>query len=245
MGRAAPLLRLTLFFRGQFSFSAMKKTQVAFQLSVENLFSDRPAYFWTLTFPQVLDLKSAILRWSRFSRYLQEHFTGIGGIRVFEMHPGKTDPLTGERLSHGLHIHALLNKRLSLDLVRPLANSCGFGRIHVAEVMPDASGNRLPGLFYLGKYLNKKRSGSALYRSRLWSAFGVASSQSVRVSNISIESNFSAAFKFLACHLANWKTLDFQVQRYLANRIGCGMEPYEALASLGMAPALKTKNDPF
>ena len=243
--RAARRLRLTLFYRGQFSVLAMKKTHVAFQLSVEKLFSDRPVYFWTFTFPQILDLKTAIARWSRFSRYLQDHFTGVGGVRVFEMHPGKTDPFSGERLSHGLHIHALLNKRLSLDLVRPLASSCGFGRIHVAEVKPDSSGNRLPALFYLGKYLNKKRSGSALHRSRLWSSFGVASAQSVKVSDILIESNFSAAFKFLACHLANWKMLDFQTQRYLANRIGCGMEPYEALASLGMAPARRTKTDPF
>jgi hypothetical protein len=101
---------------------------------------------------------------------------------VYERHGG----------GHGLHIHALLDCRLDVTVVRPIAERFGFGRIHVEMVKKEAS--ELIGK-YMGKYLTKafqKRPDCLKYK-RLWACIGEFKGSLVK--NIKIDSPFTRFFK--------------------------------------------------
>jgi len=138
----------------------MRRTQAAFLLSAERLFAQgKPIYFWTFTWYDVhLDREYAAL-WSGFVKamnYALGYRTGSGafqGLRVVEPHK-----------MHGLHYHALLNRRLSVDEVRSVGARFGIGRVHV-KLCEDVGIAR-----YMAKYLTKARMSGT--RVRVWGGVG-------------------------------------------------------------------------
>jgi hypothetical protein len=106
------------------------------------------AYLWTLTTPDVVDLKELSQRWRKL---IWNGFTPC--VRVFEKHPG----------GHGYHVHFVTAERIDVDAFRPKAAAAGFGRIHV---------RRIPGkkAEYVAKYLTKQRATSP--GIRMWAYVG-------------------------------------------------------------------------
>lgn len=128
-------------------------------LSCERLFSlKKPVYFWTFTFVDVYHEWEYGPLWNRFIQALDRAFgnrSGSGfvrGIRVIEPH-----------VSHGLHYHALINRRLSIHIVNRVAARFGMGRISVVRCDKKAGQ-------YLCKYLGK--SVEFATRIRSWGAIG-------------------------------------------------------------------------
>ena len=136
------------------------KSSVAFQLTAEGLFQPGfRVYFWTFTFSELRADYVCLKLWSEFLGHLKKRFTDCawGGVRVAELHR-----------THGVHFHALFNRRLPVDLVRQVAKQYGFGRIHV-KVADKGAGP------YLAKYLRKQKEAPVSEsggRSRRWAAFG-------------------------------------------------------------------------
>jgi hypothetical protein len=131
------------------------KSEMAFKFNVERLFELSPegVYFWTSTFAEVLTVKEGSKRWSAFSKELVREF-GVFGIRAYELHD-----------EHGLHIHWLVNRRLPVAIIRPMAQRLGFGRINV-KACDKGVGD------YLAKYLSKEERAPCLKGKRLWACFG-------------------------------------------------------------------------
>ena len=98
---------------------------------------------------------------SAFLNHLRKVTGGdFSGVRVAELHK-----------THGVHFHALMNRRLDVRLVRRVGHCHGIGRIHVcvADQNGDAAAK------YLSKYLSKQRSGPLCEsgrRARRWASFG-------------------------------------------------------------------------
>jgi len=98
------------------------------------------------------------LCWNRFAKHLYNLCPMAFGVRVLEPHA-----------EHGLHYHLLLNRRLSVHIVRRLAGASGFGwkgqypRVHVCVANEGVS-------FYLAKYLAK--GGSLWPGLHRWATFG-------------------------------------------------------------------------
>lgn len=130
----------------------MNKSKAAFLLNAQSM----PAhlYFWTFTFKEVMDVKTARTRWNILLTALKREFPGWQGLRVFEMHD-----------RHGLHVHLVTTRYVRVEVVRFLSNRIGYGRIHVKKARPSMA-------HYLGKYLSKERP-QALKGFRLWAAFGM------------------------------------------------------------------------
>jgi hypothetical protein len=182
------------------------KSFFAFRYSMEQLIetmNGTPLYFWTFTFREVLDIDEACKRWSKFlggatqKGSLVNCFPLMSGIRVFEMHPGGRD---GH--SHGLHIHAVVDKYLPVDVVRRIWHSKAGedSRLQVSKIGPGKA-------YYIGKYLAKGKREPALDGKQLWACFGMA--DNYRCQDIIVESKWTEAYKFLgACvagfHEANW-----------------------------------------
>jgi len=99
-------------------------------------------YFWTITSVKCMHDWQYPLAWARLSRLLFQ-LGGIFGVRVLEPHQ-----------EHGLHYHLLINRRVSVHLMRRMANRSGFGwkgqypRVHVCVADAGVS-------WYLAKYLAK------------------------------------------------------------------------------------------
>lgn len=164
------------------------RSQMAFRFACQKLFEisdDQRPYFWTFTFREKLAVKTAIARWSEFVRslwkmgqHLHTKEQTIIGLRVFELHPG----------GHGLHIHALLNRRVDIRMIRRRAERYGFFWIQVkrcneGEGMAD----------YLGKYLSKQNRPEDLKGVRLWQAIGQWGQSKCK--DIEIISEFSEAYR--------------------------------------------------
>jgi len=136
------------------------RSEAAFLLSVDRLFDcSKAVYFWTFTFKAVYHEWEYGKLWNRFMDGLQTAHSGrrrgrgaFMGLRVVEPHE-----------QHGLHYHALLNTRLSVDMVRRVGKRFGIGRVYVVKADRGA-GN------YLGKYLGKKKTFAT--RIRKWGAVG-------------------------------------------------------------------------
>lgn len=136
------------------------KSKVAFWLTAERLFkSNVHVYFWTFTFAVLHSDTEASKLFTQFLYHLRRSLGGDwGGVRVAELHK-----------EHGVHFHALINRRLAVDWVRRIGKCHGIGRIHVCKARRDA-------VDYLGKYLTKQREGPRHEKSgrrmRRWAAFG-------------------------------------------------------------------------
>lgn len=133
--------------------SALKKTQVAFQMSAERLAERGRLYLWTFTFAKALNIADTRERWNHLLTLLRRRWPKLCGLRVFEMHR-----------SHGLHVHLLTDGYLDVNAARSMANKAGWGRIHVERIPASKAG-------YLGKYLSKERP-PCFKGWRLWAAFG-------------------------------------------------------------------------
>lgn len=117
--------------------------------------------------------------WKNFIRNLQDFFGNtVVGLRVWEVHPSE--------FSHGLHCHALLNRRLNIHIVKRLAKKHGLGRCHVKKADEGA-------MFYLAKYLTKENQLSKGMRQ--WGTIG--GMPSIKVNNIVVESDMTKNFRWI------------------------------------------------
>jgi len=159
------------------------RSQAAFVFSVERLFGiGRSVYFWTFTFKRVYDESDYSWRWTSFVKaieYAHGNRRGRGkmfGLRVVEPHE-----------THGLHYHALLNFRLSVDIVRRVGARFGIGRVDVVKCEDSGVGG------YLAKYLAKSsRWGS---RVRSWGTIG--GFLACRCKDVEIDSPFHRCMRSL------------------------------------------------
>jgi len=135
--------------------SLYTRSAAAFVMSAEKLFAENDRiYFWTFTFVEALPDPWVMPTWNRFLVRLRDiHGGWMRGLRVMELHPG----------GHGLHIHALLNLRVNVHIVRRVGRKVGIGRVHVKTCNEGAIG-------YLAKYLAKDVS--RIKGARSWGAIG-------------------------------------------------------------------------
>jgi hypothetical protein len=156
------------------------KSQAAFILTCQRLFESCSGkmYFWTITSVKVMHDWQYPIVWRRMSRSLQ-NLGLVFGVRVLEPHR-----------EHGLHYHLLINRRLSVHIMRRLANKAGFGfkgqfpRVHVCVADSGVS-------FYLAKYLAK---GGKLWPGlHRWGTIG--GYQQTKVHSIEIDSVTMRAFR--------------------------------------------------
>lgn len=182
-------------------------------------------FLWTFTFREVLDVTEAKKRWSDFLKYpkrgLVPAFPEMSGIRVFEMHPGGK-----EGLSHGLHIHAVVDCRLPVDIVRLIWHRfAGEGsRLHVKSVPRD-------GAHYIGKYLGKERD-PCLGSARLWAPFGKL--DATRCKDVEVKSEFTAAYKVLNAAIRGFSEMPWNMRIMFCNRFTMGSSIESIFAQAGM-----------
>jgi len=140
-------------------------SKIAFEMNVDRL-ADTVAgqtklFFWTFTFPEVLETHIFKARWKRFIRKMKEVYPAMKFMRVFELHPGEDGDYNG----HGFHVHALFPVYRNVENVRKIAESCGIGRVHVKVLKTHRA------KAYLAKYLSKTKRENApklLRGVRLW-----------------------------------------------------------------------------
>ena len=115
------------------------KTSLAFQMSADRLFMYcNEVYFWTFTFRQVPRNDDwAMWQWANLMRAFKTCFPLHKGVRVVELHE-----------THGIHYHALINRRIAMDVIRRIAYPFGFGVMWVEHCDNGTAG-------YLAKYLTK------------------------------------------------------------------------------------------
>ena len=204
------------------------KSKMAFKFSMDEL-ADKAGtphvFLWTFTFREVLDVTEAKKRWSSFlkhpTRGLVPAFPQMSGIRVFEMHPGGK-----EGLSHGLHIHAVVDCFLPVDIVRlKWHRFAGEGsRLHVKQVPKEAA-------HYIGKYLNKKRD-VCLGSARLWASFG--KSDATRCKDIVVESEFMTAYRFIKAAIRGFTDLPWHTRMHVTNHFMRGSSIEWAFQQAGL-----------
>ena len=145
----------------------MDKSTAAYFLTVEELFKrEKRLYMWTFTFPEALPSWWCPRCWDKLAVKLRKWYGKMNGVRVMEWHE-----------FHGAHFHVILNKRMSVHVVRRLATQCGFGIIHVVRCDKGAAR-------YLSKYLNKKNKFP--FSGRRWVSMGEHKS---RVRDIVVDSH--------------------------------------------------------
>lgn len=131
------------------------KTNAAFEFTVRKMeHENRKLYFWTFTFRDVHNLKTAMRLWNEFLTMLKRKL-GFRGARVLELHE-----------EHGAHFHVITDVRFKIRQILEIGPRYGFGRTNV-KCIKDVQGN----IRYLCKYLSKPRA-KCLKRVRLWAAFG-------------------------------------------------------------------------
>lgn len=144
----------------------MTKTEFAFTCTAGSLFDESDdVYFWTFTLVKGMPDWFYGNTWNHFLRAIEDHIDGnVSGVRVIEPHK-----------QHGLHFHALVNRRLSVRFIRRIGKRFGFGRIHVKKADSGAVG-------YLSKYLTKQFAKEHKLHAgiRRWSAFGATRKSRVR-----------------------------------------------------------------
>jgi len=193
------------------------KSKYAFRFSAENLAEMMPQlYMWTFTFAEALAVDEACKRWSRFvkdrHRGFSVSFPNCSGLRVFEMHKGRE--VLGHWLSHGLHIHMVVNQRLPVDIMRLKWHrfSGGPGRIHVMELTPGKEG-------YMAKYLGKGRQ-VGLEGKRLWAPINY--DDATKVSDIRVDSRWTAAYGYLAAAIHGFRALPWVSRLKMVNLFTLG-----------------------
>lgn len=148
-------------------------------MSAAKLFSQhRNIYFWTFTFKGVEYDERAMWLWNQFQTRLKDFFgRNVAGLRVVEVHPAE--------LSHGLHFHALLNRRLNIHIVKRLGKRWGFGRISVVKCDEGTA-------MYLAKYISKDNDVAPGIRR--WACIG--GFHGVKVKNVKCDSILSDNIKY-------------------------------------------------
>lgn len=194
-----------------------QKSKHAFQFSAQRLAEMLPKlYMWTFTYSEAISFDEARLRWKRFVGHPLRGFTvsfpHCSGLRVFELHPGKR--ILDQELSHGLHIHMLVNQRLDVNIIRLKWHhfSKGPGRIHVTEVEKGKE-------CYVAKYLGKGRS-EYMRGIRVWAPVGYCDAS--KVSDIVVDSRWTAAYQFLAGSIHGWSMLPWVTRMRIANQFVLG-----------------------
>jgi len=154
----------------------VSKSQAAFLLSVDRLFEICPkVYFWTFTFKNVLPDWWYAASWQKFTTEMGHmHGRYFFGLRVIEAHPG----------GHGLHYHALINRRLNIHMVERIGAKYGMGHCFVGIAKRES-------MWYLAKYLGK--AGDKLFSVRKWWKIGPFCH--VKKNDIEIESEFLNAYR--------------------------------------------------
>ena len=195
-------------------------------------------YMWTFTWAEPTTPKDGAKKWSNFlhgkvktrqgweSNGFRSCFPHDNGLRVFEMHEGK-DRWTRD-LSHGLHVHALVTRRLPVDIMRTIWETEGDGgRIHVVKIPRERA-------VYVGKYLSKQRM-ECLEGVRLWSAFG-PDHEASKVKDIILDTRWSATYRFMAVAIGGWNQLRWDQRARMTTAFCMGDNFDQALRSIGMTP---------
>jgi len=132
------------------------KSAAAFQLSCRKLREhNKVLYFWTFTFVEAQSDVWAMYMWKVFLQWLARWTDGQAkGVRVLELHR-----------EHGIHFHFIINRRISVDVVRRVAARWGFGWVDVRVCwdIPAA---------YLSKYLSKDYRRMYPCGMRRWACIG-------------------------------------------------------------------------
>ena len=153
------------------------KSEVAFLLSCEKLFEEeKEVYFWTFTFVKVMPDWWISRTFGEFMRALRDIYKdGIRGVKVIELHQ-----------THGVHYHALLNKRIYAGMVRRVGRRYGSGRVHVKRANKGAVG-------YMVKYLSKqfRKENKFFSGAARWGTIGTF--RGVKVGDIELENNYTRA----------------------------------------------------
>lgn len=155
------------------------KTKAAFLISAFRFFERNPrVYFWTFTFRQVKDDVWYMYQWSEFLRYVQDrHGRIFTGLRVVEAGEG----------GHGLHFHALVNRRFAVQIMRRLGKRFGIGRIQVVRCDEGAA-------WYLSKYMGKDSLPLAK-GIRRWAAIG--GYKPTKVNSVVVESTLTENIRWI------------------------------------------------
>jgi len=155
---------------------------MAFQSNIDRLKKDGRLYLWTFTLSDCVAYLDLRIAWNRLLTYLKRQLPSWAGVRVYEVHPGKWN-----EFSHGLHVHVVCNKFHKVDLIRDVAKSARWGRVHVQRLRPGTE-------YYAGKYLSKERP-PALKGWRLQATFGMPLGFRTRLCDIVCESMRDSLFR--------------------------------------------------
>lgn len=154
----------------------MTISEYAFRASAEKLFrEEKIIYFWTFTLKSVYPDWYYGETWRRFIVDISNLYGGtLKGLKVIELHK-----------DHGLHWHALLNKRIWVGEVRRIGKRYGIGWVYVVN-HPATLG----AIDYLSKYLTKgfKKEQPMYAKCSRWGTVG--GFQGVRVKDVVVESEF-------------------------------------------------------
>jgi hypothetical protein len=173
------------------------KSQAACLFSLEALPSPGGyRYLWTLTTPDVVELKVISHRWLTFLKRFKRAFPQVSGVRVFELH--------AEEFSHGWHVHFVLGERIDVGWVRENAEACGFGRVNVVRVPAKQSE-------YVAKYLTKQDRLHWMKGARLWGRWGPF--KGTRVADIVCKSPATRAFDYCK-KLRDWVGVQFRAASF-------------------------------
>ncbi len=174
-------------------------------------------YLWTFTFAELLGIREAAKRWSRFVSHPHRGFTvsypHCSGDRVFEMHPGKKLD-DGVYASHGLHIHCVLNARLDVNNVRSKWEHFAGenSRLHVKAITKGQE-------CYVAKYLGKNRI-ECMGGMRLWAPIGHCDAH--KCSDIIIDTRWTAIYAFLSACIAGFAKLRWIERIMITNKVLLG-----------------------
>jgi len=158
---------------------ASAKSIDAFKWACEYLFDRGQVFLWTFTFKETMADWQVGPATALLFRDIGRMFCGnIGGVRVYEVHPG----------GHGLHVHALLNRWVPAAAVWRIARKHGLGRVDVVRCKSQGASA------YLAKYLSK--SAASLYPgTRRWQSWGNA--KHVRVRSVTYETSDLNALRLM------------------------------------------------
>ena len=205
------------------------KSRIAFQFSMENFKTG--LFLWTFTWPKPMGPKEGSRLWGNFLRGKSRSsphgfnacFPFAAGLRVFEMHPGSDRYVPG--LSHGLHVHAIIDRRLPVEIMRSIwEDEANGGRIHVRAIPAERA-------MYIGKYLAKQRV-ECMKGMRLWAPIGRA--ETSKVKDIVVDSRWTAAYRFLAVAMSGFSNLRWDQRARITTRFSMGEDMGAALESIGM-----------
>jgi len=183
-------------------------------------------FFWTFTWPKAQDVEESCSLWHRFihaRRGFCVAFPLVSGLRVFEMHPGRR--VAGEMLSHGLHVHAVIDRYVPVDIVRSIWEREGQGgRLQVEKIPRERA-------LYIGKYLAKARI-ECLKGKRLWAAFGQC--EASKVKDIVVDTRWTESYKFLAVAVSGFSKLRWDQRARIVTSFCMGENIERAFESIGM-----------